>query len=72
MRDSTSKPPDESEKASALSAHELAALSRLLDEALGLDADARAAWLDALPVEHAPLVRSVEANGKGGRPRRAV
>lgn len=39
----------------ALSANELAAISRLLDEALGLDVHAREAWLEALPVEHAPL-----------------
>ncbi|HKE94959.1 MAG TPA: protein kinase, partial [Povalibacter sp.] len=31
------------------------AVSRLLDEALELDADARRAWFDALPTEHASL-----------------
>jgi serine/threonine-protein kinase len=40
----------------AFSASELAAISRLLDEALALDADAREAWLAALPAEHAPLL----------------
>ncbi len=56
MRDSTSNPLDDGEKALALSARELAAVSRLLDEALSLDVDARAAWLDALPAEHALLL----------------
>jgi serine/threonine-protein kinase len=40
----------------AFSANELAEISRLLDEALGMDADARQGWLDALPAEHATLV----------------
>lgn len=40
----------------AFSASELAAISRLLDEALALDAEAREAWLEALPAEHAALV----------------
>jgi serine/threonine-protein kinase len=39
----------------AFSANELAVISRLLDEALGLDASVREAWLEALPAEHAPL-----------------
>jgi len=39
-----------------LSASELASVSRLLDEALALDADARAAWLETLPAEHAALL----------------
>jgi eukaryotic-like serine/threonine-protein kinase len=37
-------------------ANALAAISRLLDEALALDVADRNAWLDALPAEHAPLV----------------
>ncbi len=40
----------------AFSANELAAISRLLDEALGLDVHAREAWLEALPAEHAALL----------------
>lgn len=39
----------------ALAPGELAALSRLLDEALALPVAARAAWLEALPAEHASL-----------------
>lgn len=40
----------------ALSPSELASISRLLDEALGIDVEAREAWLAALPAEHAHLV----------------
>jgi serine/threonine-protein kinase len=40
----------------AYSASELTVISRLLDEALGMDTDARQAWLDALPAEHAALL----------------
>lgn len=39
----------------ALTASELAIVSRLLDEALPLDANARAQWLGALPAEHERL-----------------
>src|SRR5262252_2230925 len=40
----------------ALTAAELATVSRLLDEALALDAAARARWLEALPAENDNLV----------------
>src|SRR5262252_3951574 len=40
----------------ALTAAELATVSRLLDEALALDAAARARWLEALPAENDHLV----------------
>ena len=40
----------------ALNSEELAAASRLLDEALALAPVQRAAWLQALPAEHADLV----------------
>lgn len=36
----------------ALTPTDIAALSRLLDEALALDPDQREAWLSALPAEH--------------------
>ncbi|HEU0201571.1 MAG TPA: serine/threonine-protein kinase, partial [Burkholderiaceae bacterium] len=39
----------------ALTASELAVVSRLLDEALALKEAARERWLQALPAEHAPL-----------------
>ena len=39
----------------SLSATEISTLSRLLDEALDLPPDARLAWLDRLPAEHAAL-----------------
>ncbi len=39
----------------ALTALELATVSRLLDEALALDAADRAGWLEALPAEHGKL-----------------
>jgi serine/threonine-protein kinase len=39
----------------ALSASQLAIVSRLLDEALALSDAERSAWLDALPAEHASL-----------------
>src|SRR6202035_3267251 len=38
-----------------LSIAQMAEMSRLLDEALPLDAAARRAWLDALPAEHREL-----------------
>jgi tRNA A-37 threonylcarbamoyl transferase component Bud32 len=40
---------------------EWALLRRLLDEALELPAEERAAWLDALPPEHAPLKPRLES-----------
>jgi eukaryotic-like serine/threonine-protein kinase len=40
----------------AYSASELTVISRLLEEALGMDSDARQVWLDALPAEHAALL----------------
>src|SRR5262245_16041923 len=39
----------------ALSASQLAIVSRLLDEALALSESERKAWLDALPAEHVSL-----------------
>jgi serine/threonine-protein kinase len=39
----------------ALTAHDVATLSRLLDEALGLPAGEREAWLQALPAAQQPL-----------------
>ena len=40
-----------------LSVAQMAAMSRLLDEALPLDAAGRLAWLEALPAEHRDLAR---------------
>jgi serine/threonine protein kinase len=42
-----------------LSAADLAAISRLLDEGLALDAPARGRWLDAMPAEHQHLVAAL-------------
>jgi eukaryotic-like serine/threonine-protein kinase len=53
---STPNQAEQRDRRMAYSASELAAISRLLDEALGMDAEARQAWLDALPAEHEALV----------------
>lgn len=42
-----------------LSIAQMAAMSRLLDEALPLDAAGRRAWLEALPAEHKELVQTL-------------
>ena len=42
-----------------LSIAQMAAMSRLLDEALPLDAAGRRAWLDALPAEHRELAQTL-------------
>jgi serine/threonine protein kinase/Tol biopolymer transport system component len=42
-----------------LSIAQMAAMSRLLDEALPLDAAGRRAWLEALPAEHRELAQSL-------------
>ncbi len=42
-----------------LSIPQMALMSRLLDEALPLDAAARRAWLDALPAEHQDLAQAL-------------
>jgi serine/threonine protein kinase/Tol biopolymer transport system component len=42
-----------------LSIAQMAAMSRLLDEALPLDAAGRRAWLDALPAEHQELAQTL-------------
>ena len=42
-----------------LSIPQIARMSRLLDEALPLDNEARGAWLDALPAEHQDLAQSL-------------
>jgi serine/threonine protein kinase/Tol biopolymer transport system component len=42
-----------------LSIAQMAAMSRLLDEALPLDAAGRRAWLDALPAEHLELAQTL-------------
>ncbi len=43
-----------------LSVAQMAAMSRLLDEALPLDAAGRRAWLDALPAQHRELIPYLE------------
>src|SRR5215469_8691926 len=43
----------------ALSIPQMARMSRLLDEALPLDAAGRRAWLDALPKEHQDLAQAL-------------
>ncbi len=42
-----------------LSIAQMAAMSRLLDEALPLDAAGRRAWLEALPAEHQELAQTL-------------
>ena len=44
----------------ALSASQMARLSRLLDEALPLDGEGRRCWLQALPSEHRDLAEALE------------
>lgn len=44
----------------SLSIAQMAAMSRLLDEALPLDAEGRRAWLEALPAEHRELVQHLK------------
>ena len=43
----------------ALSAAEMAVMSRLLDEALPLDVAGRQRWLESLPPEHAALAEAL-------------
>ena len=42
-----------------LSIPQMRRMSRLLDEALPLDAAGRRAWLDALPAEHQDLIQAL-------------
>src|SRR5258708_13436772 len=42
-----------------LNAHQMAVMSRLLDEALPLDDAGRRRWLEALPVEYADLLAAL-------------